>query len=125
MDLSKYDHATYTVLCIAIVMDNLTSVWTRPPSDVVSSDVLATNQLPTKERKSSLQLVTGNNYVISHYIVIIMCTVLAPVGLIFFLVGIALLVIPVGVCFLRGCSRSHLLTHRTRKQGTHNNYMQI
>ena len=64
MGLSKYDHATYTVLCIAIVTDNnLTSVWTHAPSDVVSSDVLATNQLPTKERKSSLQLVTGNNYV--------------------------------------------------------------
>ena len=125
MDLSKYDHATYTVLCIAIVTDNLTSVRTRPPSDVVSSDVLATNQLPTKERKSSLQLVTGNNYVISHCIIVIMCTVLAPVGLIFFLVGIALLVIPVGVCFLRRCSGSHLLTHRTRKQGTHNNYTQI
>ena len=51
-----------------------------------------------------------------------MCTVLAPVGLIFFLVGIALLVIPVGVCFLRRCSGSHLVTHRTQKQGTHNNY---
>ena len=62
MGLSKSDHATYTVLCIAIVADNLTSVRTHAPSDVVSSDVLATNQLPTKERKSSLQLVTGNNY---------------------------------------------------------------
>ena len=46
---------------IAIVTDNLTSVRTHVPGDVVSSDVLATNQLPTKERKSSLQLVTGNS----------------------------------------------------------------
>ena len=48
------------VYCVAIVTDDLTSVWTCALVNVVSSDVLSTSQRPTIERKPSLPLVTGN-----------------------------------------------------------------